>query len=206
MANIDPTAMLEEQKKVKRESKQMKIGRVFVFSALGALLGAAICVLLDWYFIDSITGAFYLLSGMSACAFYLYFIQRKDQKRIHLLVIAMAILLVTVLSVFVECMILHSGEVLNEEMNILEKTIELYRQNISNNGLANQAHQTANGEVIYYNLSIMAFHIVCTIMAEIGFFASYGILSVVSKSWEKKHGQKNVEYGYASRKSRKKRK
>ena len=91
-------------------------------------------------------------------------------------------------------------------MNVFEKTIELYKQNISNNGLMSQAHKTVNGEILYYDLSIMAFHIVCTLMAEIGFFASYGILSVVSKSWEKKHGKVNVEYGYASRKSRKKRK
>lgn len=205
MLYIDPTAMLEKQKQEKRESKQAKIGRVFVFSALGALVGAAICVLIDWFFIGSITGAFYLLSGMAACAFYLYFIQRNDQKKIHLLIIAVAILLVSVLSVFVECMILHSHEVLDTDMNIFEKTIELYKQNISNNGLMSQAHQTVNGDILYYDLSIMAFHVVCTLMAEIGFFASYGILSVVSKSWEKKHGKENVEYGYASRKSRKKR-
>ena len=202
MLYIDPTAMLEKQKQEKREAKQTKIGRVFIFSALGALVGAALCVLIDWFLGDSINGIFYLISGMSACAFYLYFIQRKDQKKIHLLIIAAAILLVTVLSIFVEFMILHSAEVRYADMNVFEKTIELYKQNISNNGLTSQAHQMTNGEVLYYDMSIMAFHIMSTIMAEIGFFASYGILSVVTKSWEKKHGKENVEYGYVTRKSR----
>lgn len=202
MLSIDPTAMLEQQKKEKSESKQMKISRTFVFSLLGALLGAAICVLLDFVFIGSVTGIFYLIVGMSSYAFYQYFIQRKDQRKIHILIIAIACLLVTVLSVFVECMILHASEVQNVEMNIFEKTIELYRQNISANGFANKAHQTVGGEVLYYSLSILSIHTMCAFVAEVGFFVTCGVLSLVTKSWEKKHGQENAEYGYSTRKTR----
>lgn len=202
MLSIDPTAMLEQQKKEKSESKQMKISRTFVFSLLGALLGAAICVLLDFVFIGSVTGIFYLLVGMSSYAFYLYFVQRKDQRKIHILIIAIACLLVTVLSVFVECMILHASEVQNVEMNIFEKTIELYRQNISANGFANKAHQTVGGEVLYYSLSILSIHTMCAFVAEVGFFVTCGVLSLATKSWEKKHGQENAEYGYSTRKTR----
>ena len=60
MLYIDPTAMLEKQKQEKREAKQTKIGRVFIFSALGALVGVALCVLVDWFLGDSINGIFYL--------------------------------------------------------------------------------------------------------------------------------------------------
>lgn len=202
MPQVDPTAIIEKQKQEERQSKKKKIARTFVFSALGALLGAALCVMLDFLFIGSVTGIFYLIVGMAACAFYHYFIQRKDQKKIHILIVVIACMLVTVLSVFVECMILHSNLVQDAGMNTFEKTIELYRQNISNNGIMSEAHQTVSGEVLYYNLSILAINITCAVMASIGFLATFGILSVVTKSWEKKHGQQNVEYGYSTRKSR----
>jgi len=202
MLSIDPTAMLEQQKKQKSEEKQKRIPRVFLFSFLGALVGAILCVLLDYVLIGSVTGLFYLLVGMSSYVFYLYFIQRKHQKKIHLIVIAAACLLATMLSVFLECMILYAPDVKDASMNIFQKTIELYRYNISQNGFLSQAHQTTSGDVLYYSLSILSTHIVCAVMAEIGFFASFGILTPITKKWEKKHGQENAEYGYSVRKSR----
>ncbi|MBE7058518.1 MAG: hypothetical protein E7387_05405 [Ruminococcaceae bacterium] len=203
MLSIDPTAMLEQQKKQKSEEKQKRIPQVFIFSLLGALVGGMLCVLLDFVLIGSVTGLFYLLVGMSAYAFYLYFIQRKHQKKIHLLVIAMACLLATMLSVFLECMILYAPDVKDASMNIFQKTMELYKHNISRNGFSSQAHQTIGGDVLYYSLSLISTHIVCAIMAEIGFFASFGILTPITKKWEKKHGQENTEYGYSTRKNRK---
>ena len=202
MLSIDPTAMLEQQKKQKSEEKQKRTSRVLVFSLLGALVGAMLCVLADFVLIDSVTGLFYLIVGVAAYAFYLYFIQRKDQKKIHILIIAIACLLVTILSVFVECMILYAPSLEDADMNIFQKTIEVYRLNISQNGFASQVHQTVNGDVLYYSLSLLSTHIVCAFMAEIGLFASFCILTPITKKWEKKHGQENVEYGYYAKKSR----
>lgn len=202
MLSIDPTAMLEKQKQEKAAKNQKKISRTFIFSLLGAIVGAAICVLLDYIFIGSVTGIFYLLVGMSAYAFYLYFIPRKNQRKIHILIIAIACFLATVLSVFIECMILHAGDVQAADMNILEKTLELYSQNISANGFSNQAHVTVGGDVLYYSLSILSIHTMCAIVAEVGFFATFGILTPVTKRWEKKHNQQNVEYGYSSRRKK----
>ena len=202
MLSIDPTAMLEQQKKQKSEEKEKRIPKVFAFSLLGALIGGMLCVLLDFVLIGSVTGLFYLIVGMSAYAFYLYFIQRKHQKKIHLLVIAVACLLATLLSVFLECMILYAPDVKDASMNIFQKTMELYKYNISQNGFSSQAHQTIGGDVLYYSLSLISTHIVCALMAEIGFFASFGILTPITKKWEKKHGQENTEYGYSTRKSR----
>lgn len=199
---VDPTA-LNEKKKQKEEKKETKNLRTFGFSLLGALAGAAVCMIVD-YFVGNITGLVYLFVGMSSYAFYQYFVERKDQRGSHFLLIALSCLLATILAVFSDCMILYAQQVQEPDMNILEKTFELYRINITENGLNNYQHFYADGgSAVFFDPSILLFHIVCAVMSLIGLFLSWVFVKCSTKAWEKKHGNKNANYSYSSRKKRK---
>ena len=203
---VDPT-LLNEQKELKRkQEKSTNVWRTLLFSFLGALTGAAVCVVID-YFIGNITGAIYFFVGMTACAFYQYFIEKKDQKKYHIFIVMIACLLATALAVFVSCMILYAPQIQDADMNFIEKTFELYRVNITENGFNSYKHQYAYGSNnVFFDLSILSFHVVCAIMSFVGVAASWLFISISSSIWSKKHRNEKVNYSYSSRKSKPKRK
>ncbi|MFR1517335.1 MAG: hypothetical protein ACLSVG_00965 [Clostridia bacterium] len=202
---VDPTA-LNEQKLQKQQKGETKNLRAFLFSLLGAVTGAAVCMIVD-YFMGNITGLVYLFVGMSAYAFYQYFVERKDQRNFHMLLLVLACILATMLAVFADCAILYAQQVREPDMNFIEKTFELYRINIAGNGLSSYKHSYADGaSAVFFDLSILSFHIVCAVMALIGLFLSWTFVRFATKSWEKKHHGQNADYSYASRKKNAKRK
>lgn len=148
---VDPTS-LNAKKRQSPEREETKNLRAFLFSLLGALAGAAVCVAVDYYFMGNITGLIYLFAGMTSYAFYQYFVERKDQKPIHLLFIALSCVLAATLAVFISCLILYAGQVQEPGMNFLEKTFELYRLNVTANGLQNYQHAyNGSGETMYFD-------------------------------------------------------
>ncbi|HBV51503.1 MAG TPA: hypothetical protein DEF06_04400 [Clostridiales bacterium] len=203
---VDPTS-LNEKKRQSPEREETKNLRAFLFSLLGALAGAAVCVAIDYYFMGNITGLIYLFAGMTSYAFYQYFVERKDQKPIHLLFIALSCVLAATLAVFISCLILYAGQVQEPGMNFLEKTFELYRLNVTANGLQNYQHAyNGSGETMYFDLSLLSFHIVCAVMALLGLLLSWGFVKLATNVWEKRHGNQNTNYSYTSRKKNPKRK
>ena len=201
---VDPTALNNKMNGGSAEDKESKNLRAFVFSLLGALAGAAACVIVD-YFVGNITGLVYLFVGMASYAFYLYFVERKDQKRIHLLWIAVSCVLATALAVFVDCMILYAPHIQDPDMNFFEKTMELYRINVSSNGFNSYKHLYSD-QGFQLDMSLLAFHAVCALMSIVGLALSWVFVKYATKAWEKKHGQKNADYSYASRKKKAKKK
>ncbi len=189
---LDPTALNEKNRQ--KDVAETKNLRAFLFSLLGALAGAAVCMLAD-YFVGNIAGIVYLFVGMSAYAFYQYFVERKDQRRFHMLLIALSCVIATVLAVFLDCAILYAQRLPEPDMNFLEKTFELYRINI-----------TQNGAAVFFDLSILSFHILCALMALLGLLLSWIFVKYATKAWEKKHGDQNANYSYSSRKKNVKRK
>ncbi len=201
---LDPTALNEKNRQ--KDVAETKNLRAFLFSLLGALAGAAVCMLAD-YFVGNIAGIVYLFVGMSAYAFYQYFVERKDQRRFHMLLIALSCVIATVLAVFLDCAILYAQRLPEPDMNFLEKTFELYRINITQNGLNSYAHSYAeNGAAVFFDLSILSFHILCALMALLGLLLSWIFVKYATKAWEKKHGDQNANYSYSSRKKNVKRK
>ena len=201
---VDPTA-LNEQKKLKSAGDQTKNLRAFIFSLLGALAGAAVCVFAD-FFIGNITGILYLFVGMAACAFYLYFIDKPNQRNYHFAFIAVACVIATIAAVFVDVMILYASQVQEPDMNVLQKALELYKVNIAGNGFNSYKHIFTDNSAVLLDLSLLSFHTVCAFMSLVGLSLSWLFIKISSKGYEKKHGSDNSNYSYSSRKKKMKKK
>lgn len=198
---VDPTALNEQKRQNKKEAQN---ARAFLFSLLGALTGAAVCVLADCLFIKNITGILYVFPGMTAYAFYLYFVERKDQKNMHMLFVALSCVIATVLAVFISTAILYAPAVPDGNMNFIQKTFELYRVNISQNGFTSEKYYTGVQEHPQYSLSLIAFHVICAVMSLVGLMLSWLFVKFVGGSWEKKHGKQDYSYSGRTRKNKKK--
>ena len=61
---VDPTS-LNEKKRKNPEKEETKNLRAFLFSLLGALAGAAVCVAVNYFFTGNITGLIYVFAGMT---------------------------------------------------------------------------------------------------------------------------------------------
>lgn len=201
---VDPTA-LNKQNKQQNKQPDSKNTRAFLFSLLGALAGAGVCLIVD-YFVGNIAGIVYLFIGIAACAFYQYFLERQDQKKRHFALLVLACLLVSALAVFFSSMILYASKVAEPEMNLLQKTFELYRINIGENGFENYIHTLPEQGTAYFDFSLLSFHTVCAVMSLLGLGLSWLFVTLSSKSWEKKHTAAHVDYSYASRQKRKSKK
>lgn len=204
---VDPTLLNEQKSKKKSEDEKTSlILRTIVFSVLGALAGAFVCVMTD-YFVGNITGLIYLFIGMTTCAFYMYFIDKKDQNKMHIIILIAACILISSLAVFISSGILYSDGINEPDMNILEKTFELYRQNIRQNGFLSYKHESVgDNNIMHYDMSLLAFHLVCTIMSLIGLALSLVFVRLTSNRWDKKHHGEKANYSYSSRVKRSKRK
>lgn len=199
---VDPSALAK--KKEKEQSNFAINGRAFLFSILGAVIGGIVCLVLDYFLMGNITGIFYIFPGMSAYAFYQYFVEIKDQRKIHLLILSAACILGTVLTVFLECMVLYAPRVEMADMNILEKVFHLYSVNLSNNGIVSYKQVTGSHEVI--SMSLLAYHIMCAFLSVVSMLCTSLVLGFMSHSWEKKHPGANANYSYTSRKKKGKKK
>ncbi len=198
---VDPTALAKQIKE--KQTKFTPNLRAFVFSLLGAVVGGVVCLIIDYFFMGNVTGVLYLFTGMSAYAFYQYFVEKKDQNKKQILILILACVLATLLTVFLESMLLYAPNVQQADMNILEKTFFLYKENILNNGIFSYKESfSTDGKLIQYQLSLIAIHAVCAIMSVIAMLLSWLLLGLASKSWENKHKGDNTNYSYSSRKKK----
>ena len=199
---VDPSALAN--KKDKDKSNFAINGRAFLFSLIGAVVGGLVCLVIDFLLMGNITSLFYIFPGMSAYAFYQYFVENKDQRKIHLLILSIACILGTIFTVFLECMVLYAPRVEMVDMNILEKVFHLYSVNLSNNGILSYKQVTGSHEVI--SMSILAYHIICAFLSVVSMLCTSLVLGFMSHSWEKKHPGANANYSYTSRKKKGKKK
>ncbi len=198
--------MLNEQKRSKTHAASGTYLRAFLFSLLGAFTGAAVCVTAD-YFVGNISGILYIFTGMTAYAFYVYFVRREDQKNIHILLVAASCLIAVTAAVFAECAVNYAGSIQDPDMNIIQKTFELYRLNITENGFSNYKYMSQSSDQPVYSLSILLSNITCAVMSFIGLGLSWLFVRFAGDSWEKKHGRQDYSYsGRAHRSNNKKRK
>lgn len=199
---VDPSALAK--KKEKDKSSFAINSRAFLFSLIGAIIGGLVCFVLDYFLMGNITSLFYIFPGMSAYAFYQYFIENKDQRKIHLLILSIACILGTIFTVFLECMVLYAPRVEMADMNILEKVFHLYSVNLSSNGILSYKQITGSHEV--YHMSLLAYHIMCAFLSVVSMLCTSLVLGFMSYSWEKKHPGANTNYSYTSRKKKSKKK
>ena len=198
---VDVSRLAEAQPPVKK-----KDGRVFLFSFLGALLGSVFFVAVHALF-SVLTAFLFLLTGVGAYAFYLYFIDKKDRRGINLLFIALACITAVVIAFFADILIVYAGEFSAEGyegLNIFEKTAKAFVQNVLNQNFVSQYDKTAG----QYYMSFLFMILIYSVIALIGLFLSWLYILCSVDFWEKRHGKKEPEegYGYRSRKKRSKRK
>lgn len=194
---VDPTALA---KKNKNGKSNMPLNfRVFLFSLLGAIVGGAVCAVIDVLFMQNVNFIFYIFSGMSAYAFYLYFIEKKEQKKFHLLLISIACILATIITVFIESMIFYGTEVIGSG-NILQNTFLLYGEVIKDQGFRSYM-EVIDGET-QYHFSLLIIHILCAAASVIAMLLTSVVLRLTTNSWEKKHKGANVNYSYTSKKKK----
>lgn len=196
---VDPTA-LNEQIENKRHGRSGGFLRAFIVSIIGAIVGAAVCVLIDYFFMGNITSTFYLIDGMTAYAFYLYFVERQRQSNIHVFITALACLIAVSIAVFVSCAVLYVPEAgeFSESTNFIGKTFDFYVKNISDVGFS--AYKDISG----YHFSMLQYHILCPLLSWAGLGLSWLFVTFVGGSWEKKHGRQ--DYSYSGRKHKAKKK
>lgn len=202
---VDPTALNEQKRKNRRnDDKGSVILRAFIFSLLGGLAGAAVCVLADYFYVGNISAVLCVFPGMAAYAFYLYFVERQEQKNIHLIFVLISCFAATSVIVFAESALIYAPALIkNPDMNFIQKTFEFYSRNISEMGFSAQKYIDMAGKE-QYSISILLYHIACPIMSFLGLLLSWLFVKFVGGSWEKKHGKQ--DYSYAGRTKRTKKK
>lgn len=203
---VDPTKLNQELNKKNTKSEHTYL-RAFVFSFIGALVGAVLSILIHYFFVRSAISFF--LCGMGAYALYVYFIEGEDKKKGHIFMMLLSAFLATVIVTFVDFMLLEPS-IQKAEGNIFANTFEMYAYNIKEVGFVSyiQESNIDGNTTDEVNLSVLLINTINYIFSVIGLLLSWVFVSVSTKKYEKKHGKAaaGVSYGYSSRKPRKKRK
>lgn len=203
---VDPTKLNQELNKKNIKSEHTYL-RAFIFSFIGALVGAALSIMIHYFFVR--TALSFFLCGMGAYALYIYFIEGEAKKKGHIFAMLVSTLLATIIVTFVDFMLLEPS-IQKAEGNIFVNTFEMYAYNIKEVGFVSYIQESnINGNTTdEVNMSVLLINTINYLFSVVGLFLSWLFVSVSSKQYEKKHGKDTagVSYGYSSRKPRKKKK
>lgn len=201
---VDPTKLNQDLSKKKKTSEHTYL-RAFIFSFIGALVGAALTIAIHYFFVRSAISFF--LCGMGAYAIYIYFVEGEAKKKRHIFIMLLSALLATIIVTFIDFMLLEPS-IQKAEGNIFSNTIEMYAYNIKEVGFTSYIQQsTVEGHTTdELQMSVLLINTINYLFTVIGLMLSWLFVTVSTDRYDKKHGNDSSKgnYGYSTRKPRKK--